>query len=57
MNRKMKSFFEIYTELYYQSEGILSTDIDGVALAYTKNSSNKIKLESLKWKGLNLNID
>lgn len=57
MNRKMKSFFEIYTELYYQSEGIISTDIDGVALAYTKNSSNKIKLESLKWKGLNLNID
>lgn len=57
MNRKMKSFFEIHTELYFQSEGILSTDIDGVTLAFNKNSSNKIKLESLKWKGFNLNID
>jgi hypothetical protein len=57
MNSKMKSFFEIYTELYYQSEGILSTDIGGVTLTFNKNSSNKIKLESLKWKGSNLNID
>jgi hypothetical protein len=56
MNRKMKSFFEIHTELYYQSEGVLSTDIDGVMLTYATNSSNKTKLESLNWKGLNLNI-
>jgi hypothetical protein len=55
MNRKMKSFFEIHTELYFQSEGVLSTDIDNVNIIYSADSSNKIRLESLQWKGLNLN--
>jgi hypothetical protein len=51
----MKSFFEIHTELYFQSEGVLSTDIDNVNIIYSADSSNKIRLESLQWKGLNLN--
>lgn len=57
MNRKMKSFFEIQTELYLNSEGVLSTDIDGVKLNFTQNDSKEVKLESLKWKQLILKIE
>jgi len=57
MNRKMKSFFEIQTELYFQSDGLLSTDIDGVNIVYKQNSSNEIELEILKWKDLSLKIE
>lgn len=56
MRRRMKSFFEIHTELYFQSEGILSTDIDGVILRYTINDSKELKLKSLQWKQLALKI-
>lgn len=57
LNRKMKTFFEIQTELYFQSEGLLTTDIDGVELNYIRKSSDKIALESLKWKDLKLSIN
>ena len=57
MNRKMKNFFEIHTEIYYQSDGVLSTDIDDVILIYSAGSSDKIRLETLKWNRLNLNIE
>ncbi|WP_372801571.1 hypothetical protein [Lutibacter sp.] len=55
MNRKMKSFFEIKTELYFQSEGIISTDIKNVYLKYI-NNNGKINLNSLVWKKLELEI-
>lgn len=57
MNRKMKSFFEIHTELYFQSDGVLATDIDGVEIKYKKNSSDVLKLQYIQWLHLNLKID
>ncbi|PWL37373.1 hypothetical protein DKG77_16525 [Flagellimonas aquimarina] len=57
MSRKMKSFFEIQTELYFHSEGVLSTDIDDVFLHYSTNPSNGAFPNTLKWKGLSLIID
>ncbi|WP_412985978.1 hypothetical protein [Pontimicrobium sp. IMCC45349] len=57
MNRKMKSFFEIHTELYFQSDGVLATDIDGVEIKYNKNSSGVLKLQYIQWQHLNLKID
>ncbi|MCF2875246.1 MULTISPECIES: hypothetical protein [unclassified Tenacibaculum] len=57
MSRRIRSFFEISTELYYQSEGILSTDIENVFLKYSKNSSGKIKIETIKWNNLNLKVE
>jgi hypothetical protein len=57
MNRKMKSFFEIHTELYFQSDGMLATDIDGVEIKYNKNSSGVLKLQYIQWLHLNLKID
>ncbi len=56
MNRKMKSFFEIYTELYFKSEGVLSTDIEGVTLNYTTTNLNEVTLQSLHWNQLVLKI-
>jgi len=56
MSRKMKSFFEINTQLYFQSNGIISTDIKDVFLTYSIDDPSQIRLESLKWKGHILNI-
>ncbi|CAM1347381.1 S41 family peptidase [Tenacibaculum crassostreae] len=57
MSRRIRSFFEICTELYYQSEGVLSTDIENVFLKYSKSSSGKIKIETVKWNNLNLKVE
>lgn len=46
MNRKMKSFFEIKTELYFRKEGLLTTDIKNVFLKYNKD----FKPTTLNWK-------
>jgi len=56
MSRKMKSFFEIHTELHFQSDGVLTTDIEGVNLTYAMNASNEIKLKLLQWKGLDIKL-
>ena len=32
MSRKIKSFFEFHTELYFNKEGILTTDIEDVSV-------------------------
>ncbi|WP_298902938.1 hypothetical protein [uncultured Psychroserpens sp.] len=56
MKRRMKSFFEISTELYFLSEGTLSTDINDVFLKYNMEDSNQLKLTALKWKDLNLKV-
>lgn len=56
MNRKMKSFFEIHTELYYESEGELATDIDGVSILYRNSSSSNLELQAINWKGINLKV-
>jgi len=50
MNRKMKSFFEIKTELYFYSEGKLATDIKDVFVNYSKNLNNKVDV-TINWKG------
>ncbi len=50
MNRKIKSFFELNTELYFHSEEKLATDITDVYLNY--DSSNKPVL--IEWKGISL---
>ncbi|MEQ8926341.1 MAG: hypothetical protein RLO81_11040 [Fulvivirga sp.] len=51
MNRKMMSFFEIHSELYFKEDGELTTDIDGVVLRY--NTANQ-KPKQLSWKGKTL---
>ncbi len=56
MNRKMKSFFEIHTELHFKTEGTLSTDIENVTMTYSSTSSKEIKLETLEWNELSLSI-
>ncbi|WP_417785350.1 hypothetical protein [Tenacibaculum sp.] len=55
MSRRMRSFFEINTELYFHSEGRLSTDIEGVFIKYEKKS-DKIQPTVLQWKQVNVNI-
>lgn len=57
MNRKMKSFFEISTQLYHQSHGVISTDIDGVFLKYKEDGSGIATLQHLQWKELKLKIN
>jgi len=57
MNRKIKSFFEIHTELYFRVEGVLSTDIDQVELIYSSDENENIIVDSLNWKGITLKVD
>ena len=56
MKRRMKSFFELSTELYFLSDGTISTDIKDVFLKYKMDESNQLKLTALKWKDANLKI-
>jgi hypothetical protein len=51
MNRRLKSFFEIHTELYYGSEGVLATDIPQVFVHY--NIENHT-ITQLDWKGVHI---
>lgn len=54
INRKIKSFFEFHTQLYYDQEGILSTDIDDVLIRYDISTGRKVKLTQVRWKGVEL---
>ena len=56
MDRKMKSFFEIHTQLYWQSEGLFSTDISKVFINYSTDVKGKLYLTSIDWKGVKLEI-
>ncbi|WP_141402434.1 hypothetical protein [Sediminicola luteus] len=51
MNRRLKSFFEIHTELYYASEGVLATDIPQVFVHYDIENHT---ITQLDWKGVNI---
>lgn len=53
MNRKMKSFFEIHTELYLEAEGLCSSDIEGVYLKYDPVDLNVLSLE---WDGFSFEV-
>lgn len=57
MNRKMKSFFEIHSELYVLEENTLSTDINDVFVKYKIDASGQLKLTLLKWKAFNLKFE
>ena len=57
MSRKMKSFFEIQTQLYFHSDGVLSTDIEGVFIHYGTDSSGKVLPKTLEWKEYSLTVD
>lgn len=48
MRRKIKSFFEFETEIFYSEEGMLTTDIKDVTLSYSSTKNNKL---ILNWKG------
>lgn len=56
MNRRMKSFFEIHSELYFLEENRLSSDIKDVFVKYEIDDSGQLKLMSLQWKGFDLKI-
>ncbi|PLX21138.1 MAG: hypothetical protein C0597_03715 [Marinilabiliales bacterium] len=51
IERKIKSFFELKTELYFLKEGILSTDINEVKVYYQKNSDNELSIKKIDWYG------
>jgi len=57
MKRKTNSFFEINTELYLNTPGILSTDIIDVFVNYATVSEKQISLTSIDWKGLKLEVE
>lgn len=54
LSKRIKSFFEIHTELFYQSEGILNTDISNVTISYDPKT---YRLLSLNWKERQLKMD
>jgi len=56
MKRKMKSFFEFKTELYFYSEGKLSTDIKEAFLNYKTTENEDVEISDLTWKGKTLSI-
>lgn len=56
MNRKMKSFFEFKTELYFYSEGKLATDIKDVFINYKTIKNRDIEITDLIWKGKTLSF-
>ncbi len=49
--KKMGNFFELNTELSYEREGKLKSDIVNVYLEYQLDANQKIKTLNLKWKG------
>lgn len=49
MGRKMKSFFEIHTEVYFDSENTLRTDIEGVELSLSTDGNGNMKPTQLTW--------
>lgn len=51
MNRKMKSFFEFNAEIYFNQEGLLTTDIKDVTLNYKISKEGKLDTLLLNWKG------
>lgn len=57
MSRKMKSFFEIQTQLYFRSQGVLSTDMDDVVLYYGTDSSGKAFPKTLEWNNNSLTVE
>lgn len=57
VKRKIKSFFEINTELYYSEQGLLTTDIDGMRLNYKIGPDDKAVLTNLDWKGVDLRVE
>ncbi|MBV1924635.1 MAG: hypothetical protein KUG68_11480 [Flavobacteriaceae bacterium] len=56
MNRKMKSFFEFNSEIYYTSEGFLSTDIKDVYLEYNTSENGELTSLVMNWKGTILKL-
>ena len=57
MNRKIKSFFEINTELFSEQEGVLGTNIKNVKLHYSKSEDGEIYPSTLEWKSNMLPIE
>jgi hypothetical protein len=51
MERGMKSFFEIHTELYNDSTGVLNTDINGVKLYFKESLNGTAQPDFLNWMG------
>lgn len=49
--KKMGNFFELKTELYFEKEGKLKSDIVDVYLEYKLDSNQKAKTLKLYWKG------
>lgn len=56
MSRRMKSFFELHTQLYYLKEGILATDINDVFVQYKYDELGQLNLKELQWKGKSIKI-
>ncbi|MGH1435289.1 MAG: hypothetical protein ACRBG0_12625 [Lewinella sp.] len=57
LKRKMKSFFELKTQLYPMEEGVLVTDIRDVKLLYKLDLNGKPELLGISWKGVDLRIN
>lgn len=57
MKRKMKSFFELHSQIYPYSEDVLSTDITDVFIHYTRNITGDYYITSIDWKGEKLKIE
>lgn len=57
VKRKIKSFFEINTELYYSEKGVLTTDIEGVKLDYEVGPNGSAIFTNLDWKGVQLKVE
>jgi len=51
IDRKIKSFFELKTELYFLREGVLITDINDVKVYYQMNNDNNSSLYKIDWFG------
>ena len=54
MDRKMASFFEFYTKLYFDKPGRLSTDIENVYLHYNTSTEGKYTVTHISWQGVEL---
>ena len=51
MGRAMMSFFEFHTQLYYEEEGVLSSDLNDVFFEYQTDAQGKPQLKKIRWKG------
>ncbi|NRA51564.1 MAG: hypothetical protein HRU12_20760 [Phaeodactylibacter sp.] len=51
VDRKIKSFFELKTELFSSKEGLLDTGIEGVTVSYATGNSSKTSILSIDWYG------